>query len=471
MNKTEFDTVYNIDVQRLLLSHMIDDPDLFVRCQSIVKDEYFDSRLSSAVRYILSHANEHKKIPEPALIHAKTGVEIKRLAEYGVTLDENWFLDEIVQFCRYKGIENLIMEGIDLLEKNQFSIIEKRLKDALTISLVSDLGTEYFTDPEARLKRMLEARTSMIPTGWANFDRKLYGGFSRGGLNVFAGGSGSGKSLILQNYALNKALDGETVIYFTLELSEELVALRIDAMLSGKGTPEITRSISDTAFTIKMKGKNAGTLVIKKMPEGGTNTNHLRAFLKEYQIKTGKKPTCIVIDYLDLMYPNNERVDMSSLFVKDKFVSEEIRGMMHETDTFGATASQLNRQSVEAQGEFDHSHIAGGISKINTADNVIAINAPFYMKEKGEMEFIFLKTRSSNAVGQRLKMSYDPTSMRITDIKSADIETEKPMPIAELKQKMRESEPEPEVEPDVPSAPVISKFAHLMAKQRNGDMM
>ena len=86
------------------------------------------------------------------------------------------------------------------------------------------------------------------------------------------------------------------------------------------------------------------------MPEGSTTTNTLRAYLKEFQIKTGLKPDCLVVDYLDLMYPNNIKIDATSLFVKDKFVSEELRGLMHETNTFGATASQLNRQSIEAQG-------------------------------------------------------------------------------------------------------------------------
>ncbi len=46
--------------------------------------------------------------------------------------------------------------------------------------------------------------------------------------------------------------------------------------------------------------------------------------------------------------------------------------MVVEKQCVLATASQLNRASVE-EIEFDHSHISGGLSKIQTADNVIGI--------------------------------------------------------------------------------------------------
>lgn len=256
----------------------------------------------------------------------------------------------------------------------------------------------------------------------------------------------SGKSLVLQNLALNWAFAGHTVIYITLELSEDLVSLRLDSMVSGKSTKEVLRNVDEAALFIGMKGKTAGQIYIKKMPEGSTTTNDLRAFLKEFELQTGKKPDAIVVDYLDLMYPNNRRVDPSDLFVKDKFVSEELRALMHETNCFGATASQLNRQSIEAQGEFDHSHIAGGISKINTADNVMAIYAPNNVKERGEYHLIFLKTRSSSAVGQRITLKYDVDCMRITDPDAGTntAHTERPLNREELRQEAKSKQAPPE---------------------------
>ena len=47
---------------------------------------------------------------------------------------------------------------------------------------------------------------------------------------------------------------------------------------------------------------------------------------------------------------------------------------------------QLNRGAVE-EIEFDHHHIAGGISKIQTADNVIGIFTSNAMRERGDNHY------------------------------------------------------------------------------------
>jgi len=78
------------------------------------------------------------------------------------------------------------------------------------------------------------------------------------------------------------------------------------------------------------------------------------------------------------------------------------------------TASQLNRSAVE-EVEFDHSHISGGISKINTADNVFGIFTSRQMKERGKYQIQCMKSRSSTGVGQKIDLEYDIDTMRITD--------------------------------------------------------
>lgn len=431
-SRDQFNEQYNTEVQHHLLNCLISNPDIFARCRNIVRDEYFDDPLAPTVRFVLQHVDEYRVIPDPALIHAKTGL---RLTACDIATHQDWFLNEIQAFCRRRAVDNIVMQGFDLEPEE----LDRRLKEALTISLMSDLGTNYFENPGERLHRMVD-RSSFVSTGWTSLDDKLLGGFSRGGLNVFCGGSGSGKSLLLQNLALNWVFAGHVVLYFTLELSEDLVSLRMDSMITGKTTKEVFRNIDDVALMLGIKAKNAADkLFVKKLPEGSTTVNDLRALVKEFEIQIGCKPDAILIDYLDLMYPTNARIDPSNLFIKDKFVSEELRAFYHETNTFGATASQLNRQSVEADGNFDHSHIAGGISKINTADNVIAINAPPHMKERREYELVLLKTRSSSSTGHRLKLHYDPECMRMTDLRETgerrtsyhDIKAELKAPVAE----------------------------------------
>jgi len=87
-----------------------------------------------------------------------------------------------------------------------------------------------------------------------------------------------------------------------------------------------------------------------------------------------------------------------------------------------ATASQLNRASVE-EIEFDHSHISGGLSKIQTADNVIGIFTSRAMKERGRYQIQFMKTRSSSGVGQKVDLEFDVDSLRIRDLNEEEAQS------------------------------------------------
>jgi hypothetical protein len=127
------------------------------------------------------------------------------------------------------------------------------------------------------------------------------------------------------------------------------------------------------------------------------------------------KPDVLLIDYLDLMMPLSVKVSPSDLFVKDKYVSEEIRNLAMETQCITVTASQLNRSAVE-EIEFDHSHISGGLSKIMTADNVIGIFTSRAMKERGRYQIQFMKTRSSSGVGQKVDLEFNLDTLRISDL-------------------------------------------------------
>jgi len=326
-------------------------------------------------------------------------------------------MDEFENFSRHKGLERAIIASSDLLEAGDYGPVEKLIKDAIQISLNKDMGTDYFADPRARLMALKDGN-GQISTGWPSVDKKLYGGFNRGELNIFCAASGGGKSLFLANLGVNWALMGLNVIYLTFELSEPLVSMRLDSMTTGIGTRDIFRNIDDVELKVKTLKKRSGHFQIKYMPSG-KNCNDIRAYLKEYQVKMGVKPDVILIDYLDLMMPLSVKVSPSDLFVKDKYVSEEIRNLAMETKCITVTASQLNRSAVE-EIEFDHSHISGGLSKIMTADNVIGIFTSRAMKERGRYQIQFMKTRSSSGVGQKVDLEFNIETLRINDLEEEE---------------------------------------------------
>jgi archaellum biogenesis ATPase FlaH len=406
---------YNYDVQKLYLEMFLSDAETFTRCQNIFDAENFDQKLQRPAEFITKYVDEYKVIPDATIVNASCGTELATVALPKENFE--WLMNEFENFSRHKGLERAILQSADLLENGDYGPVEKLIKDAIQISLNKDMGTDYFEDPRARLSKLKDGN-GQISTGWPSIDKKLYGGFNRGELNIWCAGSGGGKSLFLANMGVNWAMQGLNVLYLTFELSEGLVAMRLDSMMTGVGTREIFKNIDDVELRVKTLGKKAGNIQIKYMPSG-KNCNDIRAYLKEYQVKKGVKPDVILIDYLDLMMPLSVKVSPSDLFVKDKYVSEEIRNLAMETQCITVTASQLNRAAVE-EIEFDHSHISGGLSKIMTADNVIGIFTSRAMRERGRYQIQFMKTRSSSGVGQKVDLDFNLDTLRITDLEEEE---------------------------------------------------
>ena len=437
---------YTHDVQKLYMEMMLADAESFARAQNIFEPLNFDRKLQPVAKFIKDYVEEYKVMPEVEQVNSKFTVGFKSAKD----LDPNhfnWLLDEFETFSRHKSLERAILQSADLLEKGDYAPVEDMVKDAVNIGLTKDLGTDYFADPKSRLE-LLKNSNGQVSTGWNNLDKKLFGGFNRGELNIFAGGSGAGKSLFLQNLAVNWSLAGLNTVYISFELSEGLTAMRLDAMMTNMPTRKVFPEMDTVEMKVKMLAKKAGALHIKYLSSGSTVLD-IKSYIKELELKTKKKIECILIDYLDLMMPKSKKISPADLFIKDKYVSEELRNYAVESQLLMATASQLNRASVE-EIEFDHSHIAGGLSKIQTADNVIGIFTSRAMKERGRYQVQFMKTRSSSGVGQKVDLEFNIDSLRISDLSEEEAQSYKENKSSiydSLKQKSKVTPGKP-VEPD-----------------------
>ena len=413
---TRQNTDYGYDIQKVYLEMMMSDAESFVRCQAVFDPEAFDRRLQEGAKFLTEYVSEHNALPTFDMLNAATHADLKDPGP----LQENhydWLLAEFETFSKHKALEAAILKSADLLEKGDYGQCEDLVKKAVQIGLQKDLGTDYFADPRKRLEA-IKSTNGQVSTGWAAMDKKLFGGFNRGELNIFAGGSGAGKSLFLANIGVNMAEKGMNVMYLTLELAESLVSMRIDSMVTGISTRDVFKSIDDVEIKVKMIGKKSGAFQVKYMPSGKT-ANDVRSYIKEYEIKTGKKVDVLLIDYLDLLMPASTKVSAENLFIKDKYVSEELRNLAMELNTVFVTAAQLNRGAVE-EIEFDHSHISGGLSKIQTADNVFGIFTSRAMRERGRYQLQLMKTRNSSGVGQKIDLGFDVDTLRIIDCDEDD---------------------------------------------------
>ena len=417
---TRQNTDYGYEIQKVYLEMMLSDAESFIRCQAVFDPDSFDRRLKVPAEFLNNYVADHNALPTLDMINAVSELHGDNKFKDVGDLQEShydWLLQEFETFCKHKALEAAILKSADLLENGEYGACEDLVKKAVQIGLQKDLGTNYFADPRARLEG-IKSSNGQVSTGWPAMDRKLFGGFNRGELNIFAGGSGAGKSLFLANIGVNMAEKGLNVIYLTLELAESLVSMRLDSMTTGIASRDVFKNIDEVEMKVKMIGKKSGAIQVKYMPSGKT-ANDVRSYIKEYEIKTGKKVDVLLIDYLDLLMPASTKVSAENLFIKDKYVSEELRNLAMELNTVFVTAAQLNRGAVE-EIEFDHSHISGGLSKIQSADNVFGIFTSRAMRERGRYQLQLMKTRNSGGVGSKIDLGFNLDTLRIEDLGEDD---------------------------------------------------
>lgn len=461
--QTDLESEYGSEKQELYIRMLLSNDEIFTRCRTILDKSYFNPKFQRTVDFMLTYAEEYRSIPKPEVIKGALGKDFPNVPNI-TTQDKEWFLDDIEKFCRHQAVANNIMAAPDKIARGEYEEVEEKLKDALLISLTRDLGSNFFTDFQSSLIEMQENNGTMS-TGYSAVDRILYGGLNRGELTIFLARSGGGKSLMMQNIALNWATMGLHVVYISLELSEALINKRLGSMYTGVTQKEIMRKMENTALMIGKKYKEnktsitatRGSLLSKQMKQGST-CNDVRSYIKEYEIKFGYPPDALVIDYLDLLYPNNKKINPSDLFVKDKFVSEEMRGLAQETRMLCISASQVNREGMNEL-EFDFTHIAGGVSKINTSDNVIGLLMTDAMRARGEMQLQFLKTRSSGGVGSKIFLAFNNETLRIEDKEEgAEVIEHSPVSSEDVLDKLRRrpGSSQPNIQPAVPAKSSIS---------------
>lgn len=402
--------VINLKKQKLLVEYLISSTDIFLLCLPILKDEYFDPMLRKAVRFIIDYYNNFSAIPNLAQISAETGVDLKY---QDITRDKfDYVKMEMQQFCSTSAAKLCIMESIPLIEQGKLGEIQKKIQEAATISLDRDIGSDFFIEPVSKIENMFSKDIIPMSTGWKSVDRELDGGIGRKELTIFVAPPSGGKSISLSNLGLNFQMCGKNVLYLSMEMAERMVGKRSYSLLGDCKASELFVNRHNVARIISENKDKWGDFIVKRLPVG-TTSNKIRGFLKEFELQKRYIPDIILVDYLDLMHPN-EKIDFNNINLKDKLVSEQVREIGEDYNIAIVSASQMNREGMQ-KSKMDMEYIAGGITKANTADNMMYVDLTPESKKDGIVSFYFMKTRNSGGRGVVVQLKWNNDSLRILD--------------------------------------------------------
>jgi len=200
----------------------------------------------------------------------------------------------------------------NLMEEKRIAMVEA------TSSL--DFMKDDFEHVKQKIINKYE-RLNTTPTGYDIFDNDiLNGGFEPSRLYVFGGGSGSGKSTILNNFInkaattdkaqklekLRKSTGTDVYIYITLENTIEEAFLRTYQDLFQRTTSEALRDINDGVDIkekcVELLKRNNSTIVMKYFKPKSISCVDLMMVVDDIILQYGKE--CVrglYVDYLDLL--------------------------------------------------------------------------------------------------------------------------------------------------------------------------
>lgn len=370
------------DMQDEVLSLMIYD-DLFInQVASLIKPDYFQLEYHKSIcRVILSHHQEHQRSPSPAEIRQRLREDLAdrfggrgNVDAYFEALDKltpvsatrEYVLGHITKFARDRAVQQALDKAIDLREEGRHDEIPQVLDEALRVGLSEHIGYRLPRD----FARAALWEEELLLSGITDLD-EVTASIARKELGFFMAFSGIGKSTLLLHMAKSAMTQNLRVVYYTLELSEDVVTQRFESMITGIPYKEINERRPEVIHRSKKCLESfGGTLVVKEFPSGVT-VRDLERHLNVLWQKESYHPDVLIVDYADLMNP--VRSGLKGMYEQQKAVYEEIRGLGQKRNNWVWTASQANRAAYSAE-TVTGEHTAESIGKHQTADLVITIS-------------------------------------------------------------------------------------------------
>lgn len=262
--------------------------------------------------------------------------------------EQQYLFDLAYKFARLEQYRDFFRKGVDLLQESDSHTLESL--DALfaDLALVSsngdgagEMGYFYFSSLTERLKQRDEEPEVLKPF-IPGLEKCLANeGFAKEELVVFAGLASAGKSFSLLHMANVSLIQKKKVVFYSLEMTEEKLATRLDAAFSGFRTSTIRdNNVAVQKRLAKMQEMFGDNLLFKKMKAGFTRISDLRAHLDLLKFK-GFVPDVLILDYINLMRPETATREGRHRDLGEVYIG--LKGLQQERHLWAFTAAQSNR--------------------------------------------------------------------------------------------------------------------------------
>jgi len=355
--------------------------------------------LQSFVKLVIDYRDKYKSHPSrdvmitilKAQIDDKDELIQKHMREYFARICSSessvqgvdYIKEVALDFCKKQKLKEAMIKSVKLIQSSSYEEISTIINDALKLGLDNNIGYDYLKDFEERF--VIKSRNP-VTTGWKLFDNLTNGGLGRGELGVVIAPTGAGKSMALVHLGAQAVMEGLTVVHYTLELQETVVATRYDSCITGYNLDDLFKYKKEVLEKIKSLD---GKLIIKEYPTKSASTQTICNHLEKLK-RRGENIDLIIVDYGDLLRPvrflKERRNELESIY-------EELRGMAQTFECPIWTASQTNRSGLNAE-VITMESISEAFNKCFVADFIFTISRTIEDKNNNEGRAYIAKNRN-----------------------------------------------------------------------------
>ena len=297
--------------------------------------------------------------------------------------DVKYIKETSLDFCRKQNLKEAMLKSVNLLQNCSFDEISTVINEALKLGSNTDFGYDYLADFETRF---VPKHRNPTTTGWTDIDAITSGGLGKNELGVVVAPTGAGKSMVLVHLGSAAIQEGKTVVHYTLELQDTVIATRYDSCITGYPLSDLMSFKDEIYETVKDVD---GKLIVKEYPTKSASTNTIKNHLSRLQ-KRGIKPGLVIVDYADLLKPvvvrKEKRNELESIY-------EELRALSAEFQCPIWTASQTNRSGLNAE-VITMEQISEAFNKCFVADFIMSVSRTIEDKQKNEGKIFIAKNRN-----------------------------------------------------------------------------
>lgn len=286
--------IYGAVIELQILNYVFQTDSLQVFILNDITEEYF-TLYKDHYKFIIDFYDKYNKLPSKETFQAKFNNNFEWLS---ITDPEEYLVSKLKEQKLYRDlIEDFNLLGQLIKDEKTDKAVDKmaeisqqflKQKQSSCIDLINNANLRY----EKYLSRLENPERSFVTTGLKELDKILGGWDMENETATICARTGFGKSWWLIFFALNAAMAGLTVGFYSGEMELDLVGYRFDTFLANipngsltHGNIDVKDRYSDYITNINKIVKGHIYCITPDMVDGQMTVSKIRAFIEKYDIQ------------------------------------------------------------------------------------------------------------------------------------------------------------------------------------------